>query len=73
MTFYLSLALTLAISLARIVHAGSSCVAFDINWNLLAFGFNGKDYNAGTMDTWATGASKLCQSSIINDVSTFVH
>jgi len=57
MTFYWSLAVTLAISLARLVHAGSSCVAFDISWNLLAFGFNGKDYNAGTMDTWTTGTA----------------
>ncbi|KAJ6551441.1 hypothetical protein B0H19DRAFT_1157654 [Mycena capillaripes] len=32
-----------------------SCIAFDTNWNLLAFGFNGKDYNAGTSDTWASG------------------
>ncbi|KAJ7750471.1 hypothetical protein DFH07DRAFT_746210 [Mycena maculata] len=36
------------------VLAGSSCVAFDTAWNLLAFGFNGKDYNAGTSDTWAS-------------------
>lgn len=34
----------------------SSCVSFDVNWNLLAFGFNGKDYNAGTQDTWSSGA-----------------
>lgn len=33
----------------------SSCVAFDTNWNLLAFGLNGKDWNAGTQDTWASG------------------
>lgn len=39
------------------VLAGSSCVAFDTAWNLLAFGFNGKDYNAGTSDTWASGMS----------------
>jgi hypothetical protein len=32
-----------------------ACVAFDSNWNLLAFGFNGKDYNAGAQDTWASG------------------
>ncbi|PPQ83693.1 hypothetical protein CVT24_001168, partial [Panaeolus cyanescens] len=32
----------------------SACVSFDINWNLLAFGFNGKDYNAGTQDTWTS-------------------
>ncbi|KAJ7254639.1 hypothetical protein B0H12DRAFT_549169 [Mycena haematopus] len=35
--------------------AGSSCIAFDTNWDLLAFGFNGKDYNVGTSDQWASG------------------
>ncbi|KAF8154910.1 hypothetical protein B0H34DRAFT_783901 [Crassisporium funariophilum] len=30
----------------------TGCVTFDVTWNLLAFGFNGKDYNAGTQDTW---------------------
>ncbi|KAF8181611.1 hypothetical protein BJ912DRAFT_608465 [Pholiota molesta] len=35
----------------------SGCVSFDINWNLLAFGFNGKDYNAGTQDTWTTSTA----------------
>ncbi|KAJ7040747.1 hypothetical protein C8F04DRAFT_226665 [Mycena alexandri] len=35
--------------------AGSSCVAFDTAWNLLAFNFKGKDYNAGTSDSWASG------------------
>ena len=49
-----SLSLILTLSLVGVAHA-SSCVAFDISWNLLAFGFNGKDYNAGTADTWATG------------------
>ena len=43
------------LSLASIAHASSSCVAFDVSWNLLAFGFNGKDYNAGTQDKWASG------------------
>ncbi|KAI0264710.1 hypothetical protein BC834DRAFT_251962 [Gloeopeniophorella convolvens] len=33
----------------------SPCVTFDITWNLLAFGLNGKDWNAGTQDTWASG------------------
>jgi hypothetical protein len=46
----LSTSLTTA-SLLLLSFAGdalaSSCVAFDANWNLLAFGFNGKDYNAG--------------------------
>lgn len=34
----------------------SGCIAFDTNWNLLAFGFDGKDWNAGTQDTWASGS-----------------
>ena len=33
----------------------SPCVTFDINFNLLAFGFNGKDWNAGLQDSWPTG------------------
>jgi hypothetical protein len=37
--------------------AASPCVAFDSNWNLYAFGFNGKDYNASTSDTWASGTA----------------
>jgi len=32
-----------------------ACLAFDVHWNLLALGFNGKDYNAGPRDTWNTG------------------
>ncbi|KAF9471116.1 hypothetical protein BDN70DRAFT_888444 [Pholiota conissans] len=35
----------------------SGCVSFDINWNLLAFGFNGKDYNVGTQDTWTSSSA----------------
>ncbi|KAF8552492.1 hypothetical protein OG21DRAFT_1416053 [Imleria badia] len=31
----------------------SPCVAFDVNWNLLAFGLDGKDWSAGTQDTWS--------------------
>ncbi|KAG6888942.1 hypothetical protein C0995_004797 [Termitomyces sp. Mi166 len=52
-----SLLTLVTLSLAGAVSAGSSCVAFDISWNLLAFGFNGKDYNAGTQDTWASGTA----------------
>ncbi|KAF8919451.1 hypothetical protein CPB85DRAFT_1212617 [Mucidula mucida] len=33
------------------------CLASDINWNLLAFGFDGKDYNAGTIDSWSSGSA----------------
>ncbi|KAJ7705363.1 hypothetical protein B0H17DRAFT_920487 [Mycena rosella] len=46
-----------ALSAPSAVRAGSSCIAFDTTWNLLAFGFNGKDYNAGTSDTWASGSA----------------
>jgi hypothetical protein len=34
----------------------SPCLAFDVGWNLLAFGLDGKDWNAGTHNTWASGA-----------------
>jgi hypothetical protein len=36
----------------------SGCVSFDIHWNLLAFGFNGKDYNAGTQDAWSSSSGR---------------
>ncbi|KAI0795433.1 hypothetical protein C8Q75DRAFT_803319 [Abortiporus biennis] len=35
----------------------SPCVTFDADFNLLAFGFDGKDWNAGTQDTWTTGSA----------------
>jgi hypothetical protein len=35
----------------------SPCVTFAINFNLLGFGFNGKDRNAGTQDVWVFGRS----------------
>jgi hypothetical protein len=37
----------------------SPCITFDTNWNLLAFGLDGKDWNAGTQDTWGSGASRM--------------
>ncbi|KAG6830773.1 hypothetical protein H0H87_007172 [Tephrocybe sp. NHM501043] len=52
-----SLLTLVTLSLAGAASAGSSCIAFDISWNLLAFGFNGKDYNAGTQDSWASGTA----------------
>ena len=33
----------------------SPCVTFDASFNLLAFGLDGKDWNAGTQDTWTSG------------------
>lgn len=35
----------------------SPCITFDANWNLLAFGLNGKDWNAGTQDTWSSSTA----------------
>jgi len=35
----------------------SPCVTFDANFDLLAFGFGGKDWNVGTQDVWATATS----------------
>ncbi|KAJ3995908.1 hypothetical protein F5050DRAFT_1712532 [Lentinula boryana] len=43
--------------------AASPCVAFDASWNLYAFGFNGKDYNAGTSDSWASGTASDISAS----------
>jgi hypothetical protein len=45
------------LSASTVVLATSSCVAFDVTWNLLAFGFGGKDYNAGTQDNWGSGSA----------------
>lgn len=59
----------LAISRAPSVLA-SPCVAFNINWELLAFGFDGKDYNAGTQDQWASGTSTIAHSAISAQVKT---
>lgn len=36
---------------------GSPCVTFDVKWNLLAFGLDGKDWNAGPQNTWASGTA----------------
>ncbi|KII91112.1 hypothetical protein PLICRDRAFT_105622 [Plicaturopsis crispa FD-325 SS-3] len=49
----LTLVSLLTLSLAKFA-AASPCVAFDVNMNLYGFGFNGKDYNAGTQDTWSS-------------------
>ncbi|KAK0438354.1 uncharacterized protein EV420DRAFT_1342284 [Desarmillaria tabescens] len=58
MTRQLTLVSLLLLSLSSAALAGSACVAFDISWNLLAFGLDGKDYNAGTKDSWASGSAK---------------
>jgi hypothetical protein len=33
----------------------SPAACFDANFDLLAFGFGGKDWNAGTQDSWGSG------------------
>jgi len=40
-----------------IVVRASPCLAFDVKWDLLAFGLDGKDWNAGPQNTWANGAA----------------
>lgn len=55
---FLSLLSLLSLSLTGVANAGCSCVAFDTQWNLLAFGFNGKDYIAGTQDKWSSGTAQ---------------
>lgn len=47
------------------------CVAFDINWNLLAFGLDGKDWLAGTQDTWS-GSKHVPSTRIILSLSDLV-
>jgi hypothetical protein len=46
-------------SVAASTGGPAGCVTFDVNWNLLAFGFNGKDYNGGTQDTWSSSTGSL--------------
>ncbi|KAL0579400.1 hypothetical protein V5O48_002626 [Marasmius crinis-equi] len=50
-----TLATLLLSSFASTALAASSCVAFDSNFNLLAFNYGGKDYDAGTQDSWGSG------------------
>ncbi|KAJ6784405.1 hypothetical protein PWT90_09466 [Aphanocladium album] len=39
------------------VSMASPCITFDADFNLLAFGVNGKDYHAGKKDSWGNGNS----------------
>lgn len=51
----LALSSLFLLAVSSVASAASSCVAFDAHWNLLAFNFGGKDYDAGSQDTWAQG------------------
>ncbi|EIN09283.1 hypothetical protein PUNSTDRAFT_143778 [Punctularia strigosozonata HHB-11173 SS5] len=55
-------ALSLFSLAARVVRA-SPCVTFDANFNLLAFGLDGKDWNAGTQDSWTSGSASEITAS----------
>jgi len=44
----------LLLTLSQTSVLASRCITFDVSFNLLAFGFNGKDWNVGTQDVWAT-------------------
>ena len=55
--------LVLALALAPVLAqtgggpgAPTACVSFDTSWNMLAFGFGGKDYSLGQQDTWASSS-----------------
>ena len=37
----------------------SPCVVFDANFNLYALGLGGKDWNAGTQDSWSSGKQNI--------------
>ncbi|TFK67566.1 hypothetical protein BDN72DRAFT_770599 [Pluteus cervinus] len=50
----LSLLFLSVLSLVSFASASSACLAFDTNWDLLAFGFGGKDFNVGTQDSWSS-------------------
>ena len=47
-----------AATLAAATAGPAGCVTFDVFWNLLAFGFNGKDYSAGSQDTWSSSSGR---------------
>ncbi|KAF9788705.1 hypothetical protein BJ322DRAFT_1183841 [Thelephora terrestris] len=52
-----SLVSLLFLTLSQTLVSGSPCVSFDANFNLLALGFGGKDWNVGTQDVWATATT----------------
>jgi hypothetical protein len=49
-----------ALTLVSLLHLvlptfSSPCAVFDAKFNLYAFGLGGKDWNAGTQDSWGSG------------------
>ena len=58
-----SLVSLLLLTLSQSLVSASPCLSFDVNFNLLAFGFGGKDLNVGTQDVWANGQSNFKSSA----------
>ena len=48
--------------------AASPCIAMDTSFNLLVFGVDGKDYNAGTQDSWTSGKQALSRVAMLEGV-----
>jgi len=58
MLSFVTVALTAFSSSLFILSAHASpCVVFDANFNLYAFGLDGKDFSLGTQDTWTSGSA----------------
>ncbi|KAH9924165.1 uncharacterized protein B0H18DRAFT_437599 [Fomitopsis serialis] len=45
-----------ALAATKVAQA-SPCVSFDASFNLLVFGLDGKDWNAGTQGSWSSGSA----------------
>ena len=46
--------------------AAVPCIAMDTSFNLLVFGVDGKDWNAGTQDSWTDGAQSFIPATTGN-------
>lgn len=53
--FQLPTLVSLFVLAASKIVSASPCVTFDSNFNLLAFGLDGKDWNAGPQASWTNG------------------
>ncbi|THH32542.1 hypothetical protein EUX98_g1640 [Antrodiella citrinella] len=52
-----TLASLLLLAVPQVVFS-SPCVVFDASFNLITFGLNGKDWNAGTQGSWTSGSAQ---------------
>jgi hypothetical protein len=65
----LALVSLLLLTLSQSPVRASPCVSFDVSWNLLAFGFQGKDWNAGQQDSWTTSQSSFNHPPALTETS----